>query len=451
MALVSKPAARPPLWLAAAAMASFWGVVFGVLRLVRTFIDDPYGNDFRAYYAAAKVGLESGWSHIYDADLLRAASSAFPIQDQAYDSAHYFVHPPLLAWIVAPLTALPEPAAFVLWTVLGVAAFVVAWAVACPFTGLARITLLLLGLALWSVEESLRFGQPTLLLLALIALAWHQARRDHSVVAGALLALAVMLKPQDVILVPVALLVSGRTRVFMSFLGWAAVLSIAFVLNLGSAGVSGYLAATALVQSDPVHQYDTLAYVFGVGPVAFAVELSLGALVVLVAYLRRSELDIVFALGLLGSVMASPHLHQPDYALDVLAAWLVLRTGPSTAHRIWLLAGIPACQFTSIGLPLPQLMWQPGWLAVLAREALAGRQTALAADREQGGGPDGDDAHHAEFRHQTEDQQVRITGREEGLEPMVARTDQQIAGSHQGKHGPVPTTHAPGDEDQHRQ
>jgi hypothetical protein len=165
-------------------------VVFGVARLARVFLDDAAGNDFRVFYAAAKVGLGRGWSHLYDADLLRAASSGFPLRDRVYDSAHYYVNPPLLAWIVAPLTALSEPAAFVLWTVLGLAAFGVAWAVACPFSGLARITLLLLGLALWSVHESLRFGQPTLLTMALIALAWQQTGRDRPIAAGALLALA---------------------------------------------------------------------------------------------------------------------------------------------------------------------------------------------------------------------------------------------------------------------
>jgi hypothetical protein len=172
--------------------------------------------------------------------------------------------------------------------------------------------------------------------------------------------------------------------------------------------------------------------------VAFAVELSLGALAVLVAYLRRHEIDTVFALGLLGSVMASPHLHQPDYALDVLAAWLVLRTAPSTAHRLWLLAGIPACQFTSIGLPLPQLLWQPGWLALLGREAVARRQTALAADRKQAGGPDRKESDHAELSHHAEDQEVRIAGRQERLEPVVPRTDQQIAGGDETDDRPIP-------------
>jgi Glycosyltransferase family 87 len=377
---MSAPAAsRPPLWLAAAAVASFWAAVLGIVLLVRTFLEDPHGNDFRVFYAAAKVGLGAGWSHIYDANLLREASAAFPVRDQVYDSAHFYVQAPLLAWIVAPLTALPEPAAFVLWTVLGLAAFVVAWAVACPFEGLARITLLLLGVALWSVEESLRFGQPTLLMMALVAVAWQQTRQGRPAVAGALLALAVMLKPQGVFLVPIALLAAGRLPVFLAFVGSAAVLTIAFVLTLGSAGVSAFLSATAMVQADPIHQFDTLAFVFGIGPVTYAAELALAAIAIAVAFLRRAELDMVFALGLLGSVMASPHLHQPDYALNVLAAWLVLRTGPGLAHRLWLVAGIPACQFTAIGLPLPQLLWQTGWLGLLAREGATRQRRELAA------------------------------------------------------------------------
>jgi len=378
IARASTPTGRPPLWLAAAALASFWAALFGVLRLIRTFLDDPYGNDFRVFYAAAKVGLSEGWSNIYDPGLLRAASAAYPVQDRVYDSAHSFANPPLLAWIIAPLTALPEPAALVIWTGLGLAAFVVAWAVACPFTGVARITLLMLGLALWSVEESLRFGQPTLLLIALIAVAWHQTRHDRPIVAGALIALAVMLKPQDVVLVPVALLVSGRLPAFGAFTGWAAVLILASIAALGAAGISGYLDATALLQSNPIHQYDTLASVFGIGPVTYASELVLGAIAMAVAYFRRAELDAVFALGLLGSVMASPHLHQPDYALNVLAAWLVLRTGPGLAHKVWLVAGIPACQFTAIGLPLPQLLWQTVWLGLLARDAAARKPRELA-------------------------------------------------------------------------
>lgn len=374
------PAPRSPLWLAAAAVASFWVLVFSVIRQIRIFVDDPFANDFRIFYAAAKVGVVAGWSHIYDASFLRVAAAAFPVKESNIDSAHLYVNPPLLAWFIAPLTALPEPAAFVLWTLIGLTAFVVAWAVACPFKGLARITLLLVGLALWPVEESLHFGQPTLLLIALVAIAWQQTRRDRPVLAGALLAIAVMLKPQDVILVPVALLIAGRLPVFLSFLGWATALLIVSVLSVGPAGIHDYLGDAAFVQSDPIHYYDTPAYVFGIGPAAYVAEFFLGALAMAVAYLRRTELDAVFALGVLGSVMSSPHMHELDYSLDVLAVWFVLRTGPSLAHRLWLLAGIPAFQFTAlaIGNPLPELLWQTGWLGLLGRNAIVRNRPALA-------------------------------------------------------------------------
>ena len=374
------PAPRPPLWLAAAAVASFWVLAFSVIRLIRIFIDDPYANDFRIFYAAAKVGVSDGWSHLYDANLLRAAAAAYPVHEQTIDSAHYFVSPPPLAWIVAPLTALPEPASFALWTVLGLGAFVAAWAIACPFTGLARITLLFLGLALWPVEESLHFGQPTLLLIVLVAIAWQQTRRDRPIVAGALVAIAVMLKPQDVFLVPVALLVGGRLPAFLSFLGWVAALAIVSALSLGSSGIHDYLSVFTAEQSNPMHYYDTPAYVFGIGPAAYAAEFVLGALAMAVAYLRRAELDAVFALGVLGSVMSSPHMHELDYSLDVLAVWFVLRTGPGLAHRLWLLAGIPAGQFTAlaIGNPLPELLWQTGWLGILGRNAIVRKRPVLA-------------------------------------------------------------------------
>jgi hypothetical protein len=115
---------------------------------------------------------------------------------------------------------------------------------------------------------------------------------------------------------------------FLAFVGWTAALSAAFALTLGSAGINGFINATVMVQADPIHQFDTMAFVFGIGPVTYGVEAVLGALALVIAYLRRAELEMVFALGVLGSVMASPHMHEPDYALDVLAAWLVVRAGP---------------------------------------------------------------------------------------------------------------------------
>ena len=55
-------------------------------------------------------------------------------------------------------------------------------------------------------------------------------------------------------------------------------------------------------------------------------------------------------------------------AILVLAAWIVLRAQPSLVQRVWLLVGIAAAQFIAIGLPLPMLLWEPLWLALLGLE-----------------------------------------------------------------------------------
>jgi hypothetical protein len=85
------------------------------------------------------------------------------------------------------------------------------------------------------------------------------------------------------------------------------------------------------------------------------------------------------------------HLHQYDYAALILAAWLVLRSGPPLWHRLWLLAGVAPMQAISLGNPLPQLIWDFGWLLVLglgafgsdrvSAEARSAATTPVKADR----------------------------------------------------------------------
>jgi hypothetical protein len=90
-----------------------------------------------------------------------------------------------------------------------------------------------------------------------------------------------------------------------------------------------------------------------------------GAACVVAAFRRRADLDVAVAIGLLGSLMVSIHLHQTDYSNLVLAAWLVLRGSPPMWQRFWLVAGIITMQLLSLGQPVPQLIWDVGWLAIL--------------------------------------------------------------------------------------
>lgn len=362
--------ALPPLWLACAAVASAWGAVFSITRWISGFQRDPADIDFRAYYFAAKLGVEQGWSRIYNQDALRALiAQHLSGNDAIVNSSHTYPNPPLLAWMVAPLTSLPFQAAFVAWTLIGVAALSLAWWLASPYRGLARVTLLLLALTLWPVHYSLALGQPIPEILALVVGAWWLIRHDRPLLAGVLLALATALKPQDVILVPFALLLARQPRVFLSWAAACAVLAAGFAASLGISGLRDFWNTTIEVESDPWHHYWTWAFVAGPGLPALILEGGSAAAALAVIWRHRSRLEIVFAVALVGSVLSAVHEHETDAAMFLVAAWFVLRSETSMAAKLWLLAGIIAVQATAIGLVWPVFVWALGWLVLLGFDA----------------------------------------------------------------------------------
>ncbi|TMB75858.1 MAG: DUF2029 domain-containing protein [Chloroflexi bacterium] len=227
------------------------------------------------------------------------------------------------------------------------------------------------------------YGQPTFLVIALVAVAWWLIRREQMLAAGIALALATALKPQVVFMIPICLLVAGRFKAVVGWAGACAVLAALSAVALGPAGLASYWEALRLGQADVGHTFFTVAYLFGLhlGPATYAVLAVQGIACLYVAWSRREDLDIVFAAGLLGTLMVSIHLHQPDYSNLVLAAWLVLRGTPSLAHRLWFGVGIVTMQVLTLGQPVPQLLWDAGWLTILGVGGIKPRRESLSHDR----------------------------------------------------------------------
>jgi hypothetical protein len=209
-------------------------------------------------------------------------------------------------------------------------------------------------LAVWPVLDAFFFGQPSTLQLALLAVAWWMCANDRPLAGGAALAFATALKPHTVILVPVALAISGRYRPFVSWAATCTVIAAVFVLALGPSGLNNWWQALVYGQTDPGQAiYYTTAYLFGSGPVSYAFEALQGVAALVIARRRRDNLNVVFAVGLVGSLAFAFHLHQYDYIALILAAWLILRTAPPLWHRLWLLAGVGTLQSLDLGQPIP--------------------------------------------------------------------------------------------------
>lgn len=384
-----KARSRPPLWLIGAGLASLWWAAHAIAVWILLFTVMPVHEDVRLTYVAAKAGVRYGWSRIYDQSTLHVLSAAFPPDQQRIDSLYTYLHPPLVAWLFAPLTAFDEPVAYAIWTLASVVALVFAWHLVAPYKGLAKATLLLVAIGLWPVLSTLYYGQPNLLVLACVAASWWLVKHDRLAAAGIALAAATFIKPQLIWLLPPAILCSGRVRVVASWAIGCAGLALLTVLALGQDGLNSWLFALRDGQADPSHTVSTLIHFFGLGPLTIALWLVLGLASLFVAYRQRTDAHTVFVAGMVGSTLVTFHFHELDYAVLILAGWLFLRASPPLWQRLWLIPGAGTLELTGLAIAVgggwdapfhaAVILWTATWLAILVANGFATTRAALPA------------------------------------------------------------------------
>ena len=322
------------------------GVVVVALAVDIAYPRARTGIDFHTYYAAAVVGLQQGWSHIYDQTLVAAIQR----QEVPTEWSQPFLSPPTVAWLVTPLTLFNIWVAFGIWAVFTFASFGLALAWSGGSAGLVRWIAVGAALAPWWVLHAVSLGQVVPLVAAGVVLGWRLLRDDRDVAAGIALSL-IFLKPNTAILVPLALLVAGRYRAVASWVAMGAVFALIAFLLLGVHGIAAYvneLRAPLPTGADAL----TLHGAFGVsGVVALAARILIMGAVVAIAFRLRSSSTTVIPVAVVGSLLISPYLHASDLCLLAAAAWIVWEERPTVAWRAalgvgWFLAS-PYLWFTT--------------------------------------------------------------------------------------------------------
>ncbi|HVC75582.1 MAG TPA: glycosyltransferase family 87 protein [Candidatus Micrarchaeaceae archaeon] len=344
----------PPLALAAI-----------LIVLLANFINrqEPPGIDYHTYKAAAVVGLTQGWSNIYDQSLVAAAQ----IKLDPGEVAQPFLSPPTVAWLVAPLVALPYSASYYLWAALVLAAYIAALAWAVPSRGLTRWILVAAAVAPWWVLEAIRVGQVVPLVAVGMAISWRFLRENRNFAAGLALSL-LLLKPNTAFLVPLAVLAAGRVRALAALTAVGAVLALAAFVTVGTTGAFDYwsqLTGSLPTGADAL----TLERALNLRGVALtALRVVIVVAVLFAAFRLRRSPGLVLVVGILGSLVAVPYLHASDLCLLAVASVIVWEERPVLAWRVPIAAGwlltTPLVGIVRTGLPLQR--WPLVELAFLA-------------------------------------------------------------------------------------
>lgn len=371
--MVAYFASRKKLW-------TLVGLVVGGLLVVRSIADAVYvyvpeyrfRNDFRLLYGTALTGLHHGYSHLYD---LGFQQGAVELLGRGFYWSP-FLNPPPLVWVATPLTALPFTAALVIWTLVIVTAAVLTWYFAAPGTGLTKVAFGLLWLGVVPVSFGLGVGQSVALVAAAVAACWWLAERDRPAAAGLALSLIVF-KPQLALLVPLCLVVSGHARIFAAWLVPTILVALVALAMLGSDGLMRYRDALGLASQWQITRSYAVSGLIGSGPQLYVAQLLAVAFSLAAAWRWRGRgTAIPIAAGILGSLLFTPYLGFQDFAMLVLAGWLVLREQPAPWQVALLVVGFAMLQLVLVVLSVPIILAEVVLLVSLVGRAP--RSTHLA-------------------------------------------------------------------------
>jgi hypothetical protein len=316
------------------------------------------GGDFLALSIGGRIVAGGQGAHLYDlgiqaraqADILQAAGESTGPQDMAL-----FVYPPFVALAFSVLASLPPLGAYLVWDFANLALLgAVIWTL-IRTTGLgsrARQALLVLAvisfLPVWMV---LLRGQVSFVMLALLLGCYLALRAGRDGLAGFCLALA-LLKPQLVVVPMLVLLAQRRWRALLGCLLGGILLVVLSLAVAGPDGVVQYLrlltqvgqetGSESLVHPDLMFNWRGTAVrlvtlIFGetypqgqLLALGLYAMLSLGSLGLLWWAWRgpwaacRDRLSGLWALTVLVAMLVSPHLHEYDLVLWLLAGALAV-------------------------------------------------------------------------------------------------------------------------------
>ena len=272
-----------------------------------------------------------------------------------------YISPPFVAYVYAPLAALPYEVAAALWTMLTIGLLIVdlrlLWPLVANLHRYRFRAVLLIVFSSWPVIELLADGQDAAVSLLVLLGGLHLLRARRDLTAGALLGLGAF-KPQLFLLIPLLLLLQRRWRALTGWLAVSMVLLAASALLLGPAGIHSYV---VLITSTTFRQaifatlgwkmQSVLAFVSALvgSPSGLAVTAIWAGVdaVLLVAFVRTArrvregvhELELLYALAVLTGAMVSPYFFMYDCVILVRPALLLLNHAPSRpASRLSLAA-----------------------------------------------------------------------------------------------------------------
>jgi Gpi18-like mannosyltransferase len=359
--------------------------------------------DYLAHWTGGALFLDGRGADLYDIEAQRAVQADIIGPST---SLSWFVSPPLVAVLYAPLAALDYTSSALIWSLISVLLLAAClWSLRdlAPrvMSEHPRLVVLIVC-ASASVVELVGGGQDSVFVLAVWLVAIRLIRSPHQVLAGAVLGLA-LLKPQHVVLVPLVLLASRRLAALGGFVLVALLQTALTLLVVGPGATMQWFAAisggqfTEQVQAGQAWKMVSIpAFLHALVPqnlhpgsmtliVLMVIAAAAASLVrrvlnlpLLESHGRKNRAALIvdsdpvalLIAALATTVAFSPHLVVYDAILVVPVALFLLEHRPSRTVRLALVVFFattwlaPTLHIAADGLPWPLSVLDAPWSAI---------------------------------------------------------------------------------------
>jgi hypothetical protein len=150
------------------------------------------------------------------------------------------------------------------------------------------------------------------------------------------------------------------------FVATVAMVVVALVL-LGGDGLQRYRDVLSIAsQWEPTRRY-AIAGPLGLGPQLYLVQSLVVAVAVVAAWRqRRGGVARPIATGLVASLLFTPYVGFQDFAMLVVAGWLLIRSGATSVQVALMVVGYALLELALVVLAIPILLAEAALLASLA-------------------------------------------------------------------------------------
>jgi hypothetical protein len=145
-----------------------------------------------------------------------------------------------------------------------------------------------------------------------------------------------------------------------------AAMALVAVVMLGADGIDRYRQVLAIAsQWEPTRRY-AIDGPLGTGPHVFVIQAIVVVVTVFASWRQRNEgVARPIAIGLVASLLVTPYVGFQDFAMLVVAGWLLIRSGPSAVQVAILVIGYALLELALVVLAVPILIAEALLLATM--------------------------------------------------------------------------------------